>query len=46
MAKAKLKAPPLIRGVSLFGAIGCALAFFMGVGLPRAIRQSEDRGFR
>lgn len=44
MGKSRIEASPLTRGVSLFGAIGFALAFFMGVGLLRAIRRSEDKG--
>ncbi len=39
-----MNAPPLVRGVSLFGTIGYALAFIMGFRLLRAIRRSEDVG--
>jgi ubiquinone biosynthesis protein len=38
-----MRAEPLVRGVSLFGAIGYGLAFVMGLGLLRAIRRSEGR---
>jgi ubiquinone biosynthesis protein len=34
-------AAPLVRGVSLLGAAGYALAFLMGIGLFRTIRRSE-----
>jgi ubiquinone biosynthesis protein len=34
-------APPIVRGVSLLGAAGYALAFLMGLGLFRTIRRSE-----
>ena len=37
-----MNAPPLIRGVSLFGAIGYALALAIGFRLFRTIRRSED----
>lgn len=36
-----MHAEPLVRGISLFGAIGYALAFVMGVGLFRRIKRSE-----
>lgn len=36
-----MNAPPLIRGVSLFGAVGYALSLFMGVKLLRAMRRAE-----
>ena len=36
-----MRAEPLVRGVSLIGAIGYALAFVMGLRLLRAIRRSE-----
>jgi len=36
-----LQAQPLVRGVSLFGAIGYVLAFGLAVKLLRAIRRSE-----
>jgi hypothetical protein len=39
-----MNAPPLISGVSLFGAIGYALSLFMGVRLFRAMRRSERPG--
>jgi ubiquinone biosynthesis protein len=38
-----MRAEPLVRGVSLFGAIGYGLAFVMGLRLLRAIRRSEGR---
>ncbi len=44
MGKSGVETPPSIGGVSLFNAIGYALAFFMGVGLLPAIRPSEDKG--
>jgi ubiquinone biosynthesis protein len=37
-----MNAPPLIRGVSLFGAIGYALALVIGFRLWRAMRRSEE----
>jgi len=36
------RAEPVVRGVSLFGAVGYALAFVMGVRLLRTIRRSEQ----
>ena len=36
-----MRAAPLVRDVSLFGVIGYALAFIMGVALFRRIRRSE-----
>jgi ubiquinone biosynthesis protein len=39
-----MKAPPLIRGVSLFGVIGYALSLVISVKLFRAIRRSEASG--
>jgi len=36
-----MRAEPLVRGISLFGAIGYALAFVMGLILFRTIRRSE-----
>ena len=39
-----MNAPPLISGVSLFGAIGYALSLFVGVRLLRAMRRSERPG--
>ncbi len=36
-----MRAEPLIKGVSLFGAVGYALAFIMGLRLFRAMRCSE-----
>ena len=44
MGKSRIEASPLTRRVSLFGAIGFALPFFMGVGLLPAIRPSQDKG--
>jgi ubiquinone biosynthesis protein len=37
-----MKAPPLIKGVSLFGAIGYLLSVVIGLKLYRNIRSSED----
>jgi ubiquinone biosynthesis protein len=36
-----MEAPPLVRGVSLFGAIGYGLALFTGLRLFRLIKRSE-----
>ncbi len=36
-------APPTFKGVSLFGATGCVLAFWMGFRLSRTIRKSKKR---
>ncbi len=37
-----MKAPPLIKGVSLFGVIGYVLALIIGLKLLRTIRRSEN----
>ncbi len=37
-----MKAPPLIKGVPLFGVIGYALALLIGLRLFRNVRRSED----
>ena len=37
-----MKAPPLIKGVSLFGVIGYVLALLIGLKLFRTIRRAED----
>ena len=39
-----MKALPLIKGVSLFGAMGYLFALFLGLKLFRAVRSSEDLG--
>ncbi len=36
-----MHAGPLVRGVPMFGAAGCAVALVMGLGLWRAIRRAE-----